>query len=80
MRTTVEINEHLAREVRRMMAERETTFRALVEEGLHRVLEEDRAARPFRMPDASAGEGGVVEGVDDARWETLSRLLYPRPP
>ncbi len=80
MRTTVEINEALARRVRALMAERRTTLRALVEEGLRRIVEEDRPDEPFKMRDASTGEGGLAEGVDDASWETLSRLLYPRSP
>jgi hypothetical protein len=78
MRTTIEINESLARQVRALMAERKTTLRALVEEGLRLVVEESKSASAFRMRDASAGEGGLAEGVDDASWETLSRFLYPR--
>jgi hypothetical protein len=78
MRTTVEINEALSREVRALMAKRNTTLRALVEEGLRRVVEESRAREEFRMRDASAGEGGLAEGVNDASWDTLSRFLYPR--
>lgn len=78
MRTTIEINDALARQVKALMAERNTTLRALVEEGLRRIVEESRAAEPFEMRDASAGEGGLAEGVDDASWETLSRFLYPR--
>lgn len=78
MRTTIEINEALARQVRALMAERKTTLHALVEEGLRRIVEESRAAEPFRLRDASVGEGGLAEGVDDASWDTFSRFLYPR--
>jgi len=79
MRTTVEINDALARRVRELMAERGTTFRALVEEGLRRVLDDHVAGSGFELHDASAGSGGLVEGVDDSRWESLSRHLYPAP-
>lgn len=78
MRTTIEINDALARQVRALMAKRKTTLRALVEEGLRRVVEESRSPRSFEMRDASAGEGGLAEGVHDATWETLGKLLYPR--
>ena len=78
MRTTIELNDALARQVRALMAERNTTLRALVEEGLRRVVEESRSRARFELRDASAGEGGLAEGVDDASWETLSRFLYPR--
>ncbi|HEY3354150.1 MAG TPA: ribbon-helix-helix protein, CopG family [Polyangia bacterium] len=79
MRTTIHINDALARRVRALAAQRGTSMRALVEEGLRRVLDERRPAAPFRLRDASAGEGGLAAGVDDASWETLSRFLYPRP-
>ncbi len=78
MRTTVHINDALARRVRALMAERHTTLRALVEEGLRRVVEEGRPSATFRLRDASAGQRGLAEGVDDASWESLSRFLYPR--
>jgi len=78
MRTTVELNDALARQVRALMAERDTTLRALIEEGLRRIVAESRSGEPFRMRNASAGEGGLAEGIDDATWETLARFLYPR--
>lgn len=79
MRTTIEINDALARKVRALMVKRATTLRALVEEGLRRVVEESRDTRPFRLRDASVGEGGLVEDLPDETWESLSRHLYPTP-
>ena len=80
MRTTIELNAALARRVRALMARRNTTLRALVEEGLRRVLEDAATSQRFRMRDASTGRGGLAEGVEDATWESLSALLYPNPP
>ncbi len=80
MRTTVELNDALAERVRELMAKRKTTMRVLIEEGLRRVIEEDgKADAEFRMRDASVGVGGdgLVDGVDDLSWETMSRFLYP---
>lgn len=67
MRTTVEISESLLAEVRRIMAERGTTLRALVEEGLRRVVREEQASLPPTMPDATfPGSPGFAAGVNAA--------------
>jgi hypothetical protein len=47
MRTTVEISDSLFAKVKRTMQKRRTTLRALVEEGLARVVA-DQPARPSR--------------------------------
>jgi Arc/MetJ family transcription regulator len=79
MRTTIEINDALARRVRAVMARRGTTLRALVEEGLRHVVAEGSAEQPFRMRDASTGRDGLVDDLEDGRWETLARVLYRQP-
>jgi hypothetical protein len=79
MRTTVDINEALARRVRALMNRRGTTLRALIEEGLRRVVDEGRPEEPFRLRDATVGEGGPTEGGAGPSWETMSRFLYPPP-
>ena len=78
MRTTIEINDALAARAKILMAKRGTTMRALVEEGIRRVVEADATeAETFALRDASAGAGGLREGVDDLGWDTMSRFLYP---
>ena len=64
MRTTIDLADSLLARVKRLMAKRKTTLRALVEEGLHRVLEEERSRTAFQLRDASfKGERGFAEGV-----------------
>lgn len=62
MRTTVEISDSLFAQVKRTMQRRRTTLRALVEEGLARVVAE-RPVAPARRPRHAAfpGEPGLVE-------------------
>ncbi len=64
MKTTIDINDELFRQVRRRADETGTTFRALVEEGLRQVLASARpAARtPFVLP-SWAPENGEVAGL-----------------
>jgi hypothetical protein len=55
--------------------ERQTTLRALVEEGLVRVLETG-TSEAFRLRDASFGEGGLAEGLVEGDWERIRDLAY----
>lgn len=65
MRTTIELSDGILAQARRLMAKRKTTLRALVEEGLRKVLAEDRAAPPFKLRDASfKGKTGFARGAD----------------
>ena len=71
MRTTVEINDALLRRCRKVMLQKRTTLRQLVEEGLRRVVEEPTAPRttfdfcfkgkPGFAP--GAGPGDVLDGL-----------------
>jgi hypothetical protein len=72
MRTTVEISDSLLARVRRTMQKRRTTLRALVEEGLARVVAEDDA--PARRPRRAVfpGKPGLAAPL---RSDDLPRLL-----
>ena len=75
MKTTLEISNSLLREARKLAAQERTTLRALVEQGLQRVLTERKrtgcfsAARSrafggegcdLRLPGLSAGSGALA--------------------
>lgn len=64
MKTTIDINDELFRQVRQHADETGTTFRALVEEGLRQVLAAQPAAPRARFVLPSwAPEGGEVAGL-----------------
>lgn len=80
MRTTVEISDSLLAEVRRLMAERKTTLRALVEDGLRRVVEERRQDPPPPLPHAAfPGEPGFAAGANAADLPALIAAEIHRP-
>lgn len=73
VRTTIDLSDVLLARVKKLMHRRKTTLRALVEEGLLRVLNEDRARAAFTLRDASfKGEPGFVEGAGP---EDIARVL-----
>ena len=73
MRTTIDLSDQLLARVKTLMHKRKTTLRALVEEGLQRLVDEDRKQAPFKLRDASfKREAGFVEGVGP---QDISRVL-----
>lgn len=75
MRTTIELSDALLARARKLARKRGTSVRALVEEGLRRVLEEQPPSR-YRLPDASFRGDGLVEGLDAGDWERVRELAY----
>ena len=67
MRTSVEISDALLAKARKVMARRCVTLRALVEEGLRRVLTDEGSGGTFRMRDARLdGVTGFAVGRTEA--------------
>ncbi len=76
MKTTIEIADTLLEEARQIALREKTTVRALVEEGLRRVVAERKQPGTFRLRDASVGGRGLQPGVADASWDRIRELAY----
>ena len=77
MKTTVEIPDSLLEQARRQAASEGSTVRALVEEGLRRVLEDRlKNAGGFRLRKVTFGGDGLQSDLVDASWETMRDLIY----
>jgi hypothetical protein len=76
MKTTLEISDPLLREARKLAARERTTLRALVEQGLRRVLAEKKRKPPFRLRKASFNGRGLRPELADAGWDRLRDLSY----
>jgi hypothetical protein len=76
MKTTVEIADRLMTEAKRLAERRGTTVRALIEEGLRRVLRDSRAREPFRLRRASFRGQGASPYVEEGRWDRVRELIY----
>ena len=66
MKTTIDINDELLRSARRHAAESGTTFRALVEEGLRRVMAPvgDPPPEPLFQARVFVGDAGLAPPYD----------------
>ncbi len=68
MKTTLDISDTLLEQARKIAARDGETLRALVEQGLRKVVEErSRRAKPFKLRDLSVGTPG-----GRSAYETLS--------
>ncbi|MDE0149900.1 MAG: hypothetical protein OXM58_16160 [Rhodospirillaceae bacterium] len=80
MKTTVEISDGLAEEVKAYMAQEGVTFRSLVERGLIEVLRAGQAPAPFTLRDASVGGRGLQaafrEAGQDRIWDRIRDAAY----
>lgn len=76
MKTTVEITDTLLEEVKKVAVEEHTTVRALIEEGLRRVVGERRQRPAFRLRRASFGGQGLHADVQEGSWQQIRALAY----
>ena len=80
MKTTVEISDGLAEEVKAFMAQEGVTFRSLVERGLIEVLRAGQAPAPFTLREASVGGRGLQsafrEAGQDRIWDRIRDAAY----
>jgi CRISPR/Cas system-associated protein Csm6 len=76
MKTTLEISDPLLREARKLAARERTTLRALVEQGLRRVVTERQRRQAFRLRKASFKGRGLRPEFQDATWERVRDLAY----
>jgi putative antitoxin of VapBC-like toxin-antitoxin system len=76
MKTTVEIPDSLLEEARKLASREGTTVRALVEEGLRRIVAERKQAPVFRLRKASFKGGGLQPQAEGASWERVRDMAY----
>ncbi len=75
MKTTVEIADPLFAEAKAEARRRGVSVRALIEDGLRRVIAEPLAAR-YVLPDCSYGTGGPTDAWNGATWEEKLEVIY----
>jgi len=76
MKTTIEISEPLLESAKREARRRGLTLRAMVEEGLRRVVADSTAGGEFALRKASFRGKGLHSGVVEGRWDVVRDLIY----
>jgi hypothetical protein len=76
MKTTLDIPDLLLREARKIALREGTTLRALVEQGLRKIVAERKTARPFRLRKVTFKGQGLVPQLRWDDWEKIRDLSY----
>jgi hypothetical protein len=76
VKTTVEIQTALLERARRHARKLGKPLRAIIEEGLRRVLEAEAASPDYRMADRSVGEAGAPNPLESLSWQDLRNEIY----
>jgi hypothetical protein len=77
MKTTIEIADDLFERAQQLARKERTTFRALTEEGLRRVLAGKLQNRAKKLPPlVTFGERGSTEGFSDWNWDQIRAEIY----
>jgi hypothetical protein len=77
MKTTVYISDLLHQEARKIATRKKTTMKALIEEGLRRVIaDEHHRKKDFRMRRVTFKGRGLHPDVDGASWEKIREMTY----
>jgi hypothetical protein len=77
MKTTVEISDALFTRAKRYAQRTRKSMRAVIEEGLRRVLESEAGAPArYRLPDRSVGTVGAPDPLETLTWPALRDEVY----
>lgn len=77
MKTTIELPDALFAQARRFAQAHDMTMKAMVEEGLRKVMAAKKPAKPFKLRDASFdGGSGLSPEFKNASWEQIRDLIY----
>ncbi len=76
MKTTIHIPDSLFEEARQLAHRERTTLKALVEQGLRRIVSERKRRSGFRLRKATFKGQGLQPQVAGASWERIRDLSY----
>lgn len=76
-KTTLEISDLLLRDAKKLAASEGTTLRALVEQGLRKVVADRRRHdQQFRLRKVSFGGQGLNPDLAETGWDRIRDLTY----
>jgi hypothetical protein len=76
MKTTVDISDRLLNAAKKLASKQGTTVRALIEEGLRRVLSERAQPGGFKLRRATYKGKGLQPEVQEGSWQSIRDLIY----
>jgi hypothetical protein len=75
MKTTIDIADELFRRGKRVAKRENSTFKELVEEGLHLALQKHEERKPFKWNPVTV-KGGLSPEFEGKGWEAIRDAIY----
>lgn len=79
MKTTLDIQDALLERAKRHAKRVHRPLRAIVEDGLRRVLSDSSLRGAFRLRDASVGNPDAPDPLETLSWQDLRAEMYGEP-
>jgi len=76
MKTTVEIPDSLFEEARKVAHRDRTTLKALIEEGLRKIITDRKRRKGFRLRKVTFKGDGLPSHLAGASWDQIRELSY----
>ncbi|MCP4749719.1 MAG: type II toxin-antitoxin system VapB family antitoxin [Proteobacteria bacterium] len=76
MKTTINISDSLLEEAKELTKLEKSTLRALVEEGLHRVISERKTRKKFTLRKVCFQGHGLQPEFDGEGWQKIRSAAY----
>jgi hypothetical protein len=76
VKSTFDINDALLERAKRAARKAGKPLRALVEEGLRRVLDDIPVQARYELPDRAVGSAGAPNPLDQLSWQDLRDEMY----
>ena len=79
MKTTIDIHDELLTRAKRHASATGRPLRAVVEEGLRRVLSTSTIRDRYTLPDSRAGDARPPDPLEQLSWPELREMIYGDP-
>jgi hypothetical protein len=76
MKTTVDISNTLHEAVRKIAASENSSLKALIEEGLRKVIDERKHRGSFKLRKVTFKGNGLQADTADANWDKIRDKIY----
>jgi hypothetical protein len=76
MKTTIDISDPLLEQAKRLAARRGVTLKALMEQGLRRVIADKKQDEAYRFVPVTFKGNGMQPGLQAKGWEAVRDIIY----
>ena len=76
MKTTIELPDALLAQAKHFASSHNMTMKTLFEQGLRKVMAEEKEETPFKLRDGSVNGNGMAPEFQNATWGQIREFIY----